>query len=120
MIFFSHHQQSILVDPGSSRYFEAHRILFQANIYALENVANLDSVLNYLSSRRETFFALDILPMKIQGGTGAPCRIVARLEDVDRVRTGGFGFLIFLFLLLIVGIIAKTIYDFRFNPNANF
>ena len=85
----------------------------------MENVANLDAVLTYLSSRRETFFALDILPMKIQGGTGAPCRIVARVEDPNRAGGGWFGFLIFLFLLLLGGIIGKAIYDLKFNPNAN-
>ena len=109
-----------LVDPGSSEYFHAHRILFQANIYGLENVAALDRVLKYLSSRKETFFSFDVLPMKIGGGTGAPCRLVARLEDFDKAGGAWFGFLIFFLLLAVFGIAAKAVYDLKFNPNKVF
>jgi hypothetical protein len=111
---------SILVDPGSSRYFYAHRILFKQNIYALENVATLDRVLEYLKNRRDTFFAFDVLPMKIEGGTGAPCRLVARLENSENRSGGWFGFLIFFLLVGVIGIVAKAIYDFKFNPDKNF
>jgi kynurenine formamidase len=41
-----------------------------ANIYALENVANLDR----LPAKGATLVAL---PMKIKGGTGGPARIIA-------------------------------------------
>jgi kynurenine formamidase len=58
------------IDHGPSKDFIAHQILNGANIYALENVANLDS----LPAKGATLVAL---PMKIKGGTGGPARIIA-------------------------------------------
>jgi kynurenine formamidase len=58
------------IDHGPSKDFIAHQILNGANIYALENVANLDR----LPAKGATIVAL---PMKIKGGTGGPARIIA-------------------------------------------
>ncbi|MEP7274581.1 MAG: cyclase family protein [Acidobacteriota bacterium] len=60
------------MDPGSSMDFIAHQILNGANIYGLENVANLEQ----LPAKGATLLAL---PMKIKGGTGGPVRIIAFL-----------------------------------------
>ena len=60
------------IDHGQSTLFESHRILFEKNIPAFENVANLDQ----LPSRG---FSVIALPMKIKGGSGGPLRIVAIL-----------------------------------------
>ncbi len=60
------------LDYGRSTDFIAHRILNAANIYGLENVAQLERV----PSRGATLVAL---PMKIQGGSGGPVRIIAVL-----------------------------------------
>jgi kynurenine formamidase len=60
------------IDYGQSTLFESHRILFDKNIPAFENVANLDQ----LPIRGFTIIAL---PMKIKGGSGGPLRIVATL-----------------------------------------
>jgi len=60
------------LDHGPSRDFLVHRILSEANIYGLENVANLDR----LPARGAALIAL---PMKIHGGSGAPVRIIAIL-----------------------------------------
>ncbi|HBP89489.1 MAG TPA: cyclase [Nitrospiraceae bacterium] len=60
------------IDAGQSRNFPVHQILGQANRYALENVAHL----NLLPPRGARMTAL---PMKIQGGTGGPVRIIANL-----------------------------------------
>jgi kynurenine formamidase len=60
------------LDHGPSIDFRAHRVLNEANVPGLENVANLD----LLPPTGATVLAL---PMKIAGGTGAPCRIVAVL-----------------------------------------
>lgn len=62
------------IDPGQSRDFPAHRILGEANRYALENVASLEK----LSPRGAMVYAL---PMKIKGGTGAPVRIIALIPS---------------------------------------
>ena len=58
------------IDYGQSKLFESHRILFERNVPAFENVANLAR----LPSTGATVVAL---PMKIAGGSGAPLRIVA-------------------------------------------
>ena len=60
------------IDPGSSKRFESHQILFAAEIPAFENLAYLD----HLPATGATLIAL---PMKIAGGSGAPLRAVAIL-----------------------------------------
>src|SRR5262245_39420404 len=60
------------LDHGPSKDFIAHQILNGANIYGLENIANLDR----LPAKGATLIAL---PMKIKGGTGGPVRIIAIL-----------------------------------------
>jgi kynurenine formamidase len=60
------------IDHGPSRDFLAHRVLNAANVYALENVANLER----LPATGSTLIAL---PMKITGGSGGPVRIIAIL-----------------------------------------
>ncbi len=58
------------IDFGQSKLFEAHRILFDANIPAFENVADM-------SALPAMGFSVIALPMKIGEGSGAPLRIVA-------------------------------------------
>lgn len=58
------------IDRGQSTDFEAHRVLAAANVPIFENVANLDQV-------PATGSWVVALPMKIEGGTGGPLRIVA-------------------------------------------
>lgn len=58
------------IDHGQSTHFGSHVTLFEANIPAFENVANLDK----LPSKGAVVFAL---PMKIKGGSGGPLRIIA-------------------------------------------
>ena len=58
------------IDYGQSTLFESHRILFEKNIPAFENVANLDQL-------PAKGFSVIALPMKIKGGSGGPLRIVA-------------------------------------------
>ncbi|MCP4981991.1 MAG: cyclase family protein, partial [Gammaproteobacteria bacterium] len=58
------------IDYGGSKLFETHQILFEKNIPGLENIANLDK----LPIRGSMIIGL---PMKIEGGSGAPLRIIA-------------------------------------------
>jgi len=58
------------IDYGQSTDFMVHRIAGAADVPGLENVANLES----LPARGATVIAL---PMKIEGGSGGPARIVA-------------------------------------------
>ena len=60
------------IDRGQSTLFESHRILFEKNIPAFENVANLDQL-------PVKGFTIVALPMKIKGGSGGPLRIIAML-----------------------------------------
>lgn len=60
------------MDYGPSQDFIVHQIVNGANLYGLENVANLDA----LPPVGATLIAL---PMKIKGGTGGPVRIIAIL-----------------------------------------
>lgn len=60
------------MDSGASKQAFAHRVFGAANIYGLENVANLEQ----LPATGATVIAL---PMKIKGGSGAPTRIIALL-----------------------------------------
>jgi kynurenine formamidase len=58
------------IDPGVSTDFRAHRILFEQEIPALENLADLGG----LPARG---FSVVALPVKIGGGSGAPLRAIA-------------------------------------------
>jgi len=61
------------IDRGQSTLFESHRTLFDKNIPAFENVANLDQL-------PAKGFSVIALPMKIKGGSGGPLRIIAILN----------------------------------------
>lgn len=67
------------IDYGRSTGFEAHVALMSANVPAFENVARLD-----LLPPRGAFVVA--LPIKIEGGSGGPLRIVARLPQRDAAR----------------------------------
>ena len=60
------------IDPGRSTRFETHRLLFEHDVPALENLANLQE----LPARG---FEVVALPMKIRGGSGGPLRALAVL-----------------------------------------
>ena len=65
------------IDHGPSKLFRSHRILFEREVPALENLARLDE----LPPRG---FWVAALPMKIRGGSGAPLRAVAVLPAGPR------------------------------------
>jgi kynurenine formamidase len=58
------------IDYGQSTLFESHRVLGAADVPVFENVANLRRL------PRENFLVI-ALPMKIEGGSGGPLRIIA-------------------------------------------
>ena len=62
------------IDYGQSTKFESHVALFEQNIPAFENVANLNEL-------PEKSFTVIALPMKIRGGSGGPVRIVAIVQE---------------------------------------
>lgn len=62
------------IDFGQSKDFLAHRILCEKDLTVYENLANLDKL-------PETGSFIIALPMKIKGGSGAPLRIVAIINQ---------------------------------------
>ncbi len=62
------------IDYGQSKDFMSHRILFEQNIPAFENVANMDEL-------PERGFDIIALPMKISDGSGGPLRIIALVPE---------------------------------------
>ena len=62
------------IDYGQSTLFESHRVLFEKNIPAFENVAALDRL-------PATGAYVVALPMKIKNGSGGPLRIVAWVPE---------------------------------------
>lgn len=58
------------IDYGQSTLFESHRVLFERNIPAFENLADL-------SQLPLKGFSVIALPMKIGSGSGGPLRVVA-------------------------------------------
>lgn len=62
------------IDYGQSQLFQSHVKLFEHNVPAFENVANLGPL-------PERGFNIVALPMKIGGGSGAPLRIIALLNE---------------------------------------
>ncbi|HZE72548.1 MAG TPA: cyclase family protein [Pyrinomonadaceae bacterium] len=61
------------IDYGQSTLFESHRALFEKDVPAFENVANLDKL-------PLKGFSVIALPMKIRNGSGGPLRIIALLN----------------------------------------
>lgn len=61
------------VDFGQSTNPEVHVILFDKNVYALENLPNL-----YQMPARGS--RVTMLPLKLEGGSGSPVRIIANLQ----------------------------------------
>jgi kynurenine formamidase len=62
------------IDHGQTHDYPTHQRLFRDNVPALENVANVAEL-------PEIGFTIAALPMKIAGGSGGPCRIVAILDQ---------------------------------------
>ena len=60
------------IDRGQSRTFKSHVRLMTNNIPAVENVADM-------SGLPPTGATIIALPMKIEGGSGGPLRIVAHV-----------------------------------------
>jgi kynurenine formamidase len=62
------------IDHGQTRSFPTHVRLFRDNVPALENVAQMNQL-------PADGFMVIALPMKIGGGSGAPCRVIAIVDE---------------------------------------
>ena len=63
---------SLSIELGPSQDCHVHRMLTKHNKYGVECLANLES----LPTRG---FSVTVLPLKIEGGSGGPCRAVATI-----------------------------------------
>ncbi|XP_064077730.1 isatin hydrolase-like [Macrobrachium nipponense] len=86
------------IDHGPSEDFKAHQSLFEANIYGIQAVANLDKL-------PTKGFDVIVMPMKIRGGCGAPVRLLASLPKANGMSSSTvatFGSQILLALILVI------------------
>ena len=60
------------IDHGQTQNYPTHQRLFRDQVPALENVADTAKL-------PADNFTIIALPMKIGGGSGAPCRVVAMI-----------------------------------------
>jgi kynurenine formamidase len=60
------------VDPGRTNEYPVHRLALGAGLYQLENLADLTAL-------PEAGAFLMVAPIKLQGGSGGPCRVFAIL-----------------------------------------
>jgi kynurenine formamidase len=68
------------VDYGPSQDFKTHQVGLENDVFNLENVAGLKYIYSGV-------YPVVVLPVKIQGGSGAPARIFALIEgDLSSVR----------------------------------
>lgn len=64
------------IDYGPSQIFRSHQEVAQANVYVLENLKNIESL-------QPKGMELMIVPLKLKGGSGSPCRVFARPQSSD-------------------------------------
>lgn len=64
---------TLSVDYGPSETYEVHKFCAQRGVYHLESVANLEGVPRCGAT-------VVVSPMKLEGGSGAPVRILALVE----------------------------------------
>ena len=64
---------TLSVDYGPSKNFEVHQYTLARSLYHLENVTNLDRT-------PETGAIVVVAPMKLEGGSGGPVRVMALLR----------------------------------------
>ncbi len=62
------------IDYGKSEDFIVHRVAAAQNVSGLENLTNLDQL-------PATGFIIMALPMKIEGGSGGPARVIALIPE---------------------------------------
>ncbi|HEX4001627.1 MAG TPA: cyclase family protein [Candidatus Acidoferrales bacterium] len=65
---------TLSIDYGASKNFEVHHVDLPAGLYNLENLANLDQL-------PATGAFLIAAPIKMEGGSGGPCRVFAVLPE---------------------------------------
>jgi kynurenine formamidase len=60
------------IDYGPSKTYDVHHLVLSANLYAIENLSDLSDV-------PESGAFIVAAPIKLDGGSGGPCRVFAIL-----------------------------------------
>jgi kynurenine formamidase len=67
------------IDYGPSKDFEVHHLTMSAGLYHLENVAHLEEL-------PSTGACVIALPMKLEGGSGSPARVLALVPNDPSIK----------------------------------
>jgi kynurenine formamidase len=67
---------SMSVDAGDSKDFAVHHLALGADLYHVENLADLSTV-------PEAGARLIVAPIKLEGGSGGPCRVFAIIPEKE-------------------------------------
>lgn len=62
------------IDYGPSRTYDVHHLVLEADVYALENLSDLSGI-------PESGAYIVAAPIKLEGGSGGPCRVFAILPQ---------------------------------------
>jgi kynurenine formamidase len=65
------------VDAGDSKDYAVHTLALGSDLYQLENLADLSEV-------PESGALLIVAPIKLEGGSGGPCRVFALVPEADK------------------------------------
>jgi kynurenine formamidase len=68
------------VDAGDSKDYAAHTLALGSDLYQLENLSDL-------SAMPESGALLLVAPIKLEGGSGGPCRVFAIIPEVENKET---------------------------------
>jgi kynurenine formamidase len=68
------------VDAGDSKDYAVHTLALGSNLYQLENLSDLSEV-------PEAGALLIVAPIKLEGGSGGPCRVFAIISEVENKET---------------------------------
>ncbi|XP_066980365.1 isatin hydrolase-like [Macrobrachium rosenbergii] len=96
---------TISIDVGQSVRLPSHVALFSENVYAIENMANLDKL-------PVKGAIVTVLPMRIGGGSGAPARIIAEVGEeyqVSRAPEVVDHSLALLFVALVMAVVGRGV-----------
>jgi kynurenine formamidase len=68
------------VDAGDSKDYAVHTLALGSDLYQLENLSDLSEV-------PEAGALLIVAPIKLEGGSGGPCRVFAVIPEIEDKRT---------------------------------
>jgi kynurenine formamidase len=68
------------VDAGDSKDYAVHTVALGSDLFQLENLSDLSEV-------PEAGALLIVAPIKLEGGSGGPCRVFAIIPEIGKKET---------------------------------